>query len=171
MRLTSLLIGLLLPFLMMARALACVEPNVPTFNQSIQAADSVFIFRITSIGLTDKNKGSRDLTGSIEIIETLKGSPDFKYFSHRSSNCGGLNLHVGRYYVVATSQSGQVLSLARGDKSVLDVTTDVLDSRPPPRGRIYTRMIQEAIKGKPLDNEVIRELSGQVYAFPPSPIE
>ena len=171
MRVTALLLGLLLPFLMVPRALACSEPQVKTFNQSIQTANSVFIFRITSIALTDMGKGSRALAGGIEVLETLKGSPSFKYFAHQSSNCGGLNLHVGRYYVVATSQSGNVLSLVRGDKSVLDLTTDVLDSRPPPRGRPYTALIRHAIAGKALDTEVLRELSGPVYAFPPMPGE
>lgn len=171
MRVTALLLGLFLPFLMVSKASACSEPAVQTFNQSIQTASSVFIFRITSIALTDKDEGSRALAGGIEIVETLKGSTNFKYFAHHASNCGGLNLHVGRYYVVATRQSGNVLNLVRGDKSVLDLTTDVLDSRPPPRGRPYTALIRQAIAGKALDTEVLRELSGPVYAFPPMPGE
>ena len=167
MRLAALLIGLIFSLLTIAPASACSEPDVPTFNEAIQTATSVFVFRITSIGLTDQDKGSRALAGRVEVVETLGGSPSFKYFSHQASNCGGLNLHVGRYYVVATRQTGKVLVLARGDKSVLDVTDEVLDSRPPPRGGIYMRMIREARAGKPLDIDVLRELSGPVYAFPP----
>ncbi|WP_337732526.1 MULTISPECIES: hypothetical protein [unclassified Pseudoxanthomonas] len=171
MKLTSLLIGLFLSFLVMTEALACIEPEVPTFNQSLRDASSVFIFRITSISLTDKQKGARSLAGRIEVIDTLKGSPSFEYFAHQASNCGGLNLHVGRYYVVATSQSGKVLTLVRGDKSVLDMTADVLDSSPEPRGHFYTRKIREAIGGQPLATDVLQELSGPVYAFPPMPGE
>lgn len=163
--------ALLLSFLAPGEATACVEPRVPTFNQSVQTASSVFIFRITSIGLTDKTKGSRSSAGRIELVETLKGSPSFDYFTHSAPECGRLNLHVGRYYVVATSQSGKVLNLVPGDKSLLDLTSDVLDFRPPPRGRVYTQMIKKAILGHALTNNVIRELSAHVYAFPPSPAE
>ena len=152
-------------------AAACMEPEVPTFNQSLKAASSVFIFRITSIGLTDLTKGSSSLSGRIEIVETLKGKPEFKHFTHHAFECGRLNLQVGRYYVVATTQKGPVLNLVPGNKSALDITSDVLDSRPLPKGRFITRTIRGAIKGEPLDNDLIRELSAYIYAFPPSPSE
>jgi len=171
MRIFQLMLALIAVSLAPRGAIACMEPEVPTFNQSLKAASSVFIFRITSIGLTDLSKGSSSLAGQIELVETLKGEPTFKYFTHHAFSCGRLNLQVGRYYIVATTQDGSVLNLVRGDKSALDVTYDVLDSRPPPRGRYYTRMIQRAIKGEPLDNDLIRELSASIYAFPPSPSE
>ena len=171
MKVLSVLVVLIAASLLSQSAIACSEPHVPTFNQSLKVASSVFIFRITSIGLTDRAKGSSSLAGRVEIVETLKGKPEFQYFTHQAFECGRLNLQVGRYYVLATTQKGPVINLVRGDKSVLDITSDVLDSRPPPRGRYVTRAIRKAMSGKPLDNDLIRELSARIYAFPPAPSE
>jgi hypothetical protein len=171
MKTLSLLVVLVAGSVLPRGAIACSEPHVPTFNQSVKVASSVFIFRITSIGLTDHAKGSSSLAGRVEIVETLKGKPEFQYFTHQAFDCGRLNLQVGRYYVVATTQESSILNLVQGDKAALDITSDVLDSRPPPRGRYVTQMIRKAIAGTPLDNDLISELSARIYAFPPAPSE
>ena len=152
-------------------ACACTEPTVPTFNQSLKTATSVFVFRITSIGLTNKAEGSTSIGGAIEIVDTLKGRPMFDYFLHTNPGCARLNLQLGEYYLAATSQNGSVLTIAPGDKSILGFTSDYLDRRPPPRGRPYRSEVLKAISGGKIRNELLRELSMFVYAFPPSPNE
>ena len=152
-------------------ALACSEPDVPTFRQSFSRANNVVVFRLVSLGLTDTKEDSRRLGGKVEPIRALKGTNDFRYLVHDAVDCGGLNLKVGHYYLVATNQSGRVLNLVRGDKSILDVSDDFGRTYFPRPSARYLWHFEQALKGRPLRDDLIRELSWRIYAFPPMPSE
>jgi len=157
--------------LLSGTAFACSEPDVPTFRQSFANADNVVVFRLVSLGLTDNKEDSRNLGGKLEPILTLKGSNEFRYLVHDAVDCGGLNLKVGHYYLVATSQTGSVLQLVRGDKSILDVSADFGRTYFPRPSARYLWHFEQALKGHPIRDGLIRELSWRIYAFPPMPDE
>src|SRR5580765_477648 len=143
--------------LLSANAMACEEPHVPTFRQSFSKATNIVVFRLVSLGLADQKEASRKIAGGLEPIQTLKGKNSFQYLTHDATNCGGLNLLVGHYYLVATQQSGTILHLTRGDKSILDVSDDFGQSYFPHPGARAVWNFEQAIKGTPIRKGLIRE--------------
>ena len=152
---------------------ACEEPEVPTFRESLDSATTVFVARLNSVGLADKSQASRDIAGQLEITRTLKGKPSFRYLRHQAVWCGGLRLLVGHYYLFATDQSGDVLHLVRGDRSIVDVSEDY-NLQYPPKGpaQLWQTQINDYLQGRPLPkNFGIWSISHPVQAFPPQPGE
>lgn len=152
---------------------ACMEPEVPTFRQSLDSATVVFVARLNSVGLVNKSQASRDIAGQLEIIRTLKGKPSFHYLRHEAIWCGGLRLLVGHYYLFATDQSGSVLRLVRGDRSIVDVSEDYSMQYPPKKPeQLWQTKINDYLNGRPLPkNFQIWNISHPVQAFPPQPGE
>jgi hypothetical protein len=152
---------------------ACIEPEVPTFRQSLDSATVVFVARLNSVGLVNKSQASRDIAGQLEIIRTLKGNPSFHYLRHEAIWCGGLRLLVGHYYLFATDQSGSVLRLVRGDRSIVDVSEDYSMQYPPKKPeQLWQTKINDYLNGRPLPkNFQIWNISHPVQAFPPQPGE
>jgi hypothetical protein len=152
-------------------ARACSEPDVPTFKQSLDSARSVFVFRLVSLGLTDKSQGSRESAGRIEIVRPLKGAPQFQYLSHNAVWCGGLRLSVGHYYLVASRQDGRVLRLERGDRSIVDISQDYSRTYPAKRpAQLWYAQIENYLAGRPLrDDFDPTEIIMRVQAFPHPP--
>jgi len=151
-------------------SLACEEPDVPTFLESLDSAKSVVIVRLVSIGLADRSTGSRNLIGTLETIRVLKGSPSFKQLTHEAVNCGGLNLRPGHYYLIATRQSGGTVNLIRGDRSILDVSDDYTYTGRTHPDRRWQRHFVDYLKGVPFPkNFNPAPLTWPVQAFPSPP--
>jgi hypothetical protein len=154
-------------------ARACSEPDVPTFKQSLDSAETVFVFRLVSTGLVEKSQNTRDMAGRIEMVRTLKGSPQFGYLRHNAEWCGGLRLFVGHYYLVATRQRGPVLMLGRGDRSIVDISGDYSRVYPAQKpDQLWQTQIEHYLAGRPLrKNFDPTEIMERVQAFPPVPAE
>jgi hypothetical protein len=154
-------------------AWACSEPDVPTFKQNLDSAKSVFVVRLLSAALVDKSQDSRDMAGQIEIVRTLKGRPTFRYLRHNAVWCGGLRLAVGHYYLIATRQSGPMLVLERGDRSIADISDDYRRTSPAKRpDQLWQTQIANYLAGRPLRKGFDpAEIMGRVQAFPPLPGE
>ena len=150
---------------------ACVEPDTPTFRNSLDSAESVVVVRLISLGLANTSQNSRDLAGKLQTVHVLKGSPKFQLLRHQAVWCGGLNLQVGHYYLVATRQSGNVLRLQRGDRSIVDISDDYAISIPAKRkSRLWQTHFADYLAGKPLPKSFNPlPVMYPVYAFPPSP--
>jgi len=150
---------------------ACVEPDVPSFKASLDSAETVVILRILSTGLIDREQNTRDTAGQIEVIRTLRGESQFRYFRHDAVWCGGLRLSVGRYYLVATNQSGPVLTLMRGDRSIVDISEDYSRTYPEkPPEQLWQTQIENYLEGRPLPkNFDPSSIMERVQAFPPLP--
>ena len=152
-------------------ARGCWEPDVPSFKASLDSAETVFIFRVLSTTLVDREQNTRDTAGKIEVIRALRGAPQFRHFRHDAVPCGGLRLSVGRYYLVATSQSGPVLTFVRGDRSIVDISEDYSETYPEKRPeQLWQTQIENYLDGRPVregfDPSPIME---RVQAFPPLP--
>ena len=101
-------------------ALSCSYSPPDTFHRSFSRANSIFVFRLETLALTDT--GSNEVIGRIRVVETFKGKqPRFKFIRFRTARCGGIRLDVGHYFVGLTRENGQMLSLGAGDRSVLDL--------------------------------------------------
>lgn len=164
--------AMLLPVLMWAMpAHACSEPATPTFRQQLDTADSVVIVRLLSLGLVDKAHNTYDVAGRVEVVRVLKGQGGFSYLRHERVRCGGLNLQVGNYYLIATDQQGKVLQLQRGDRSIVDVSSDYASVMPPrPSQQLWQTQIADYLAGRPLPPKFDpTEIMLRVQAFPPAP--
>ena len=150
---------------------ACVEPETPTLRTSLDSAESVVVVRLMSLGLANTSQNSRDLAGKLQTIRVLKGSPQFQLLRHQAVPCGGLNLQVGHYYLVATRQSGNVLRLQRGDRSIVDISDDYAPSSPAKRtSQLWQTHFAEYIAGKSLHKSFDPlPVMYPAYAFPPNP--
>jgi hypothetical protein len=150
---------------------ACVEPDTPTLRESLDSATSVTIVRLTSLDLVNTSQNSRDLTGKLQTVRVLKGSPQFRLLRHQAVSCGGLNLQVGHYYMVATRQSGNVLHLERGDRSIVDISSDYASTIPvKSKSRLWQTQFADYLAGKPLPKSFNPlPIMYPVYAFPPAP--
>ena len=150
---------------------ACVEPETPTLRDSLDSATSVVVVRLISLGLANTSQNSRDLAGKLQTIRVLKGSPRFQLLRHEAVRCGGLNLQVGHYYLVATRQAGGVLRLQRGDRSIVDISEDYALTTPPKRtSQLWQTSFSDYIAGKPLPKTFNPlPVMYPVYAFPPNP--
>lgn len=152
-------------------SLACVEPDTPTLRESLDSATSVAIVRLMSLGLADTSQNSRDLVGKLQTVRVLKGSPQFQLLRHRAISCGGLNLQVGHYYLVATRQSGNVLRLERGDRSIVDISSDYAPTIPvKSKPQLWQTQFADYLAGKSLPKSFNPlPVMYPVYAFPPAP--
>ena len=152
---------------------ACVEPETPTLRASLDSATSVVVVRLISLGLADTSQNSHDLAGKLQIIRALKGSPQFQLLRHEAVPCGGLNLQVGHYYLVATRQTGSILRLQRGDRSIVDISEDYALTSPPKRtAQLWQTHFSDYIAGRPLPKAFSPlPVMYPVYAFPPNPHE
>lgn len=152
-------------------AWACVEPDTPTFRKSLDSAASVVIIRLMSLSLVDTAQNSRDLVGNLQTLRVLKGSPHFQLLRHQAVSCGGLNLQVGHYYLVATRQSGNILHLERGDRSIVDISADYVPTIPTKReSQLWQTHFADYLAGKSLpDSFNPLPVMYPVYAFPPAP--
>lgn len=150
---------------------ACVEPDTPTFRKSLDSATSVAVVRLMSLELADTSENSRDLAGNLQLVLALKGSPQFQLLRHQAVSCGGLNLRVGHYYLVATRQSGNILRLERGDRSIVDVSADYAPTNPARRKpQLWQTLFADYLAGKPLPESFDPlPVMYPVYAFPPAP--
>ena len=166
-------ITILLWLLASGTAVACEEPEVPTFRQSLDSATTVFVARLNAVGLVDKSQASRDIAGQLDVVRTLKGDPKFRYLRHEAVWCGGLRLLVGHYYLFATNQTGSILHLVRGDRSIVDVSEDYSSQYPPKKpDQLWQTQINNYLQGRPLPkNFGIWSISHPVQAFPPQPGE
>jgi hypothetical protein len=155
------------------QVVACTQPDVPTFRQSLDSASNVFVFRLLSTGLVDKSRASRDMAGLIESVEVLKGKPTFRYIRHDAVWCGGLRLAVGHYYLVASRQGGTVLTLVRGDRSIADVSSDYTQRYPPAKpDQLWTTQFKKYLAGEPLPDDFNPQgIMERVQAFPLWPEE
>ncbi len=156
-------------------ASACMTPETPPFRQELARARNVFVFRLTSLRLADYSPGSRKISGTIEIIRSLKGnSGAFRQLAYSSPWCYGLKLEVGHYYVAATTQHGPILQLVRGDRSIMDVSQDYSQNYPPPREEQKLQWhVANYLKGIPLPStfrdEVYTARTSGIDVPPPPP--
>ena len=156
-------------------AFACSDPNEPSFLSSLENAENVFVFRVTSLHMIDRRHTTKSnvIAGPIEVIKTIKGKPSFQRVAYQDIRCGGIQLIVGHYYMVATRQSGATLAFVRGDNSVLDVSPEF---DPWNRGRAVewdlTNSLVGFAAGKPLDERTRVYLGwANLHNAPPPPFD
>ena len=113
--------------LLPAPGVACTlsEPPV-SFRSALSGATAVFVFRLDQAEY--KRQGSVDgpytawVEGRIHLVQNLYGNPvSYRRITFYTDWCGGIDLVVGHHYLIATSQSGDTIELARADGSVLDI--------------------------------------------------
>ena len=125
----------------------CSDPVVPTFQENLESAEHIFVFRVTSLELTNDEAWPSSLSGRITEVQSLKGGkPAARRIEYVAGTCCSVNVEVGRYYLVASRTNSQTLSLVPGDQSIIDVTDGY---------KAGTRSSPEAI------GPVLRFLSGE----------
>ena len=104
-------------------AQACSDPVVPTFAENLENAEHVFVFRLTSLELTNDEAWPSSLSGRVTLVRSLKGGePAARHIEFVAGTCCSVKLEVGRYYLAVSGTNSQTLSLVPGDQSVIDVT-------------------------------------------------
>ncbi|GGA88193.1 hypothetical protein GCM10011521_28200 [Arenimonas soli] len=104
-------------------AQACSDPVVRTFTESLDSAEHVFVFRLSSLELTNDEAWPSSLRGRITLVRSLKGGePAARNIEFVAGACCSIKLTVGRYYLAVSKVNSQTLSLVPGDQSVIDVT-------------------------------------------------
>jgi len=104
-------------------ALACASlPRTPMERQ-VQSASTIAIFQLESTEFRSIRLGGDVvmplLEGRVRVVEVLKGPrTSFKRFTLGAA-CNDLRLDVGDYFLLATTQHGELLSIGRSDASVL----------------------------------------------------
>ena len=152
---------------------ACTDPREPSFLASLETGTSVFVFRVTSLRMIDRRADFNPnvISGPIEIVRTIKGTPPFKRVAYQDISCGGIQLIVGHYYIVTTRQSASVIAFVRGDNSVLDVSNEfdpLLQPKYFERG--VTAAVENYLAGKPMNERVLNLLTwANLHNAPPPP--
>ena len=137
-------------------ALACSYPEPRPFNELIQSASTIFVFRLESTELKrkefDGGAYSEWVEGRIRVTQTLKGnSSSFRSVTFSTHWCGGLRLDVGHYFLVVTSDRGQIVELGPSDPSIIDITDSYDESRPSQSAKTdLLGPIFDYLGGKPL---------------------
>jgi hypothetical protein len=150
-------------------AAACSNPPEPDFVARLDAASSVFVVRLVS--LADVAPDSREIVGEIELTYALMGEPAFRRITFDDSHCGGLRPVVGRYFLVATTQAGEQLSLRAGDDAIIDLSRHHSTASPPKldRGHLMWH-VANYLEGIPFPESVPRILNFSVlFSLPPPP--
>ena len=112
-------------------ASACADPVVPSFQDNLAGANHIFVFRLTSLELTDDVTWPSSLRGTVKVVRVLKGTaPMTGHVTLTGGACCGIKLGVGRYYIAALERDLDVLELEPGDQSILDVTDDFTAGEP-----------------------------------------
>jgi hypothetical protein len=120
-------------------AISCQYPIPKSFQDEIQTASQIYVFRLDSLAqvkdrvLSDKrgpdgkfgpavesDEYMGRVAGKIKIVRVLRGAPRAQFITFSTSSCGGLRLDVGHYFLVATSANSIVLTPVSGDESILD---------------------------------------------------
>jgi len=160
------------------RVEACSYPRPPSFQESLSAATSVFIFRLDQAQYKRTNHGpsaySSEVEGKIVLVQNLYGNPvELRTIKFPTDFCGSVTLVVGRHYLIATSASGDTIELVRSDASVYDIEGFYSPSHKERSLRsLFVLPVIQAIYGvKALpDNFPPREIAGRtVIQSPPPP--
>ncbi|SIR17080.1 hypothetical protein [Solilutibacter tolerans] len=161
----------LIALVLSGHAYGCTDPTEPSFLASLENADSVFVFRVTTLRMIDRRTDGHYnvISGPIQLVKTIKGAPSFKRVAYQDISCGGIQLIVGHYYLASAKQNGSILAFVRGDNSVLDVTEEFEPlARPEIIRRGLTTSITNYLAGKPLDKYTLRSLPFRnLYGAPP----
>jgi hypothetical protein len=105
-------------------AMACQTPVTPTFMDNLDHASHVYVFRLMSLEVGDRDAWYSTLNGRINVVRILKGgTPKTSGLSY-SISCCNPRLMVGRYYLAAVSSDTTTLELIAGDQSIIDVSDD-----------------------------------------------
>ena len=102
---------------------ACSDPVVPTFQENLESAEHIFVFRVTALELTNDERWPSNLSGNITVVQSIKGGkPAARHIEYVAGTCCSVKVEVGRYYLAVSRTNSQTLSLVPGDQSVIDVT-------------------------------------------------
>jgi len=113
-------------WLLATSCLACVSPPNTPIRKQLQVATTVAVFQLESSELFVERLGPGlvmpTLRGRVRVVETLKGKPA-RFVRHELSiACNQLRLDVGDYFLLATTQQGDVLKLGVADATVMFIS-------------------------------------------------
>ncbi len=159
------------------QAEACSYPQPPSFQESLSAATSVFIFRLDQAQYKRTNYGptaySSVVEGKMVLVQNLYGNPvEFRTIKFPTDFCGSVGLVVGRHYLIATNASGDTIELVRADASLYDIEGFYSpDKKERSLRSLFVLPVIQAIYGiKALpDNFPPREIAARTVAQPPLP--
>ena len=105
---------------------ACSYSEPRTFKSALQDANSVFVFQLRGAKYKRKELGNGAyfswVEGEIFPVQNLYGNPaNYRTIQFSTDWCGGVNLVVGHYYLIATSATGSRIELTRADGSLYDL--------------------------------------------------
>jgi len=134
---------------------ACEYPKPPTFEKVAPTARHIFVFRVLSLKVVryaSKEERFYDeleaVEGAISVEANIKG-PQAVFEAVRFKNfvCGGVELQIGHRYLVATNQTGPVLSLVAGDRTFGNIDTEYWFPLRPIKSNPYVLAAESAVRG------------------------
>jgi hypothetical protein len=83
-----------------AAACECIFSDLD--SDSARAAGTVFVFRLVSAELRDKeanDKGAKEVVGTIRVVDNLRSSTKANAMVYYTSWCCGTRVDIGKFYV------------------------------------------------------------------------
>jgi hypothetical protein len=126
--------ALLACLLLSSKCYACSCQQDTFSEKEAQAASRVFIFRLVDARIeSDPPKSgyarNPNLNGNIRVVESLKGNNwGVKNVRFQNSSCCGIRLDVGHYFIVFSSQEGDVIDLS--EELVVDINDKYFEGSP-----------------------------------------
>ena len=150
---------------------ACMSPPHTPIREQLQSANRVLIIQVQSAELVVDRLGPRlaasYLSGRVSVVETMKGPKgDFTRFE-LNLGCNDLRMDVGDYFLLATNQDGELLTMGGANATVMFLSPDH-PSGPRPDS-LDLRVVREFLNGKPLPADFGRHAAPMTskYHLPP----
>lgn len=163
-------------------AATCDFPPPPEFSKVAPSANRVFVFRVMSLRVREQSAQDAGPNGYMIFVEadvlvkrTLRGdTSNITAVRFVNGACGGINLLIGHHYLIATTQSDEVIELKPADRTLADIDVEydpALTSSKQLDSNKYVIAAQAAIDGKQSFDTVLDEPAYRSMATIPPPPE
>jgi hypothetical protein len=162
---------------------ACNFPSPPEFSKVATTANRIFVFRVMNLRVREQQtQADANSSGYAFFVEadvlvnkTLRGdTTNITSIHFMNGSCGGVNLLIGHHYLIATTQTDEVIELKLGDRTLGDIDVEYEPTSTGPKqmdSNKYFAAAQAAIEGKQSFDAVLDELSYRSMATVAPPPE
>jgi len=163
-------------------ATTCDFPPPPEFAKVAPTANRVFIFRVMNLRVREQSAQDAGPNGYSIFVEadvlvkrTLRGDASSITAVHFVNGvCGGINLLIGHHYLIATTQTDEVIELKPADRTLADIDVEydpTLTSSKQLDSNKYVIAAQAALDGKQPYDTVFDDVAYRSMATVPPPPE
>jgi hypothetical protein len=160
----------------------CEVPPSPEFAKVAPSANRIFVFRVMNLRVRDQSSqdaGPNSFAVFVEadvlVKRTLRGDTSTITTLHFVNGaCGGVNLLIGHHYLIATTQTDEVIELKPADRTLADIDVEYDPAQTSSKqldNNKYVIAAQAAVDGKQSFDAVLDEAAYRSLATVPPPPE